>query len=112
MSDTKQSPLADKIVLGGLAVFGAYLIGSMLDGQRRGGGGTGDGGIDPRHFAVKFSVNNAPYQFLGSDPERPERPFKTHAQAVTLAQNFMQTSTPVTGKAKVIDVKTGREVSF
>ncbi len=112
MSETKQAPLMDKIVLGGLAVFTAYMIGSMLDGRRRGGGGTGDGGSDARRFAVKFSVNNAPYQFLGSDPQRPERPFKTHAQAVRLAQNFMHTSAPVEGKAKVIDVDTGQEVSF
>jgi hypothetical protein len=112
MSNTQQKPLLDTIILGGLAVAALYLVGSRLDGTRGSGSGKGGGNIDPRRYAVKFSINNTAYRFLGTDPDQPERPFKTQEQAITIAKSFNKTGADVKGKAKVIDVKTGREVAF
>lgn len=102
-----------KLLVGGIiAAIAAVAIGSMLDGKRRGPRGPGRGGNDSRHYAVMFSVNDAEFRFAGENPKQPSYPLKTLPQAVASAREFVQTSAPIQGKAKVIDVRTGTEVPF
>jgi hypothetical protein len=98
--------VATTIILGAVAVAGAVFSG-LFEGV-----GSGGGDSDPRRFAVKYSVNGAPFRYPNGDADKPERPYKTREEAIKTAKDFVATSAALKGAAKVIDVRSGKEVSF
>jgi hypothetical protein len=65
--------------------------------------------VDPHNFAVAYATNGGEFHFVGSDHDQPKPPFKTFGEAMRTARQFVASSGPIKGKAKIRNVRTGRE---
>ncbi len=65
--------------------------------------------VDPRSFTVAYATNGGDFLYVGSDHERPQPPYKTFGDALRAARQFISSSSPIHGRAKIINVRTGVE---
>lgn len=102
------------LIVGLLGIAAGYAIFKAFSGperrtQERVRATKGDAG---REFAVMYSAFGAPFKHAGDDPEKPEAPFKTLAEAREIAERWELTATAVQGKAQIVNVRTGELVGL
>lgn len=104
----KRSHTAEVLAVGLVSLGAVVLVRSLLGTGSRQVQKVTDT-VDPHDFAVSYSTNGGEFHFIGGDHDRPQAPYKTFGEAMRTARQFVASSLPIKGKAKVVNVRTGRE---
>jgi len=93
----------------GLVSVGAIVVLKSLLGTGRNHVQKVTDNIDPHDFTVAYSTHDNDFHFVGNDHARPQPPYKTFGEAMRTARQFIASAAPINGKAKIVNVRNGRE---
>jgi hypothetical protein len=108
---SKRTIALEALAIGALSIGAVVLVKSLVGTAHRKVHSVAES-RDPHEYTVLYSAHGAEFRHPDSQGEEARKPYKTLSDALATARRFVAASRQISGKARVINIRTGEEVEI